>query len=375
MLKILVAVDFYLPDYRAGGPVKSVSEFCNSLQEYFEITVLTRNHGFGLHEPYQNIEFDKKIILDNHSVIYMSKIDLLRMLECINMVRPDIIYLNSFFSKFAQLILVLSKVGAISSRIVLAPRGELSSGALSIKANKKKIFIKAMKSLGLYKNVSFHVTDALERVDVLQIFDNELFQIPNLTSNIRGVVMQNEKKVNILKIVFLSRISLKKNLLYALQTLKGLNIGEVIFDIYGTTEDLNYWGQCKKIIGDIKNANVSFKGEIIPADVSDTLSQYHLFFLPTLSENFGHAIVEAMQAGVPVLISDQTPWNDVQKYDAGWALKLDNNYGFLDVIHTMLKLDNRAFQIKSKNVKKYISSKLNNEIAIELYKSKFTEVL
>jgi hypothetical protein len=46
---------------------------------------------------------------------------------------------------------------------------------------------------------------------------------------------------------------------------------------------------------------------------------------------------------VPVLISDQTPWNDVQKHDAGWALSLGDNKSFLDVIHTMLILDNKAF--------------------------------
>jgi glycosyltransferase involved in cell wall biosynthesis len=375
MLRILITSDFYLPDYKSGGPVKSVSGLCNSLQYFFEITVMTRNHGFGLNEPYQNIVADKKIMLDNYNVIYLSRIDVFRVLNCINMVKPDIIYLNSFFSKFSQLILLLSRLGLISSKIVLAPRGELSCGALSIKLNKKKFFIQAMKSFGLHRNITFHTTDASESADVSKIFDNNLFQIPNLTTGNNQVKAQNKKNLNTLKIVFLSRISLKKNLVFALQTLKSLDVGEVIFDIYGTKEDLTYWKQCELVIGDIKTVKVNFKGAIIPTDVTGILSQYHLFFLPTLSENFGHAIVEAMQAGVPVLISDQTPWNDVQKYDAGWALNLADKNSFLDVTHTMLKLDNKAFQEKSKNVKKYISSKLNNETNIEMYKNKFTEVV
>ena len=39
-------------------------------------------------------------------------------------------------------------------------------------------------------------------------------------------------------------------------------------------------------------------------DLADVLSRYHCLFLPTLSESFGHVIVECMLAGI-VVISDQ----------------------------------------------------------------------
>ena len=44
------------------------------------------------------------------------------------------------------------------------------------------------------------------------------------------------------------------------------------------------------------------------------LSRHDLLFLPTAGENFGHVILEAMQAGVPVLISDKTLWKNLSKH-------------------------------------------------------------
>ena len=47
------------------------------------------------------------------------------------------------------------------------------------------------------------------------------------------------------------------------------------------------------------------------------------FFFPTLGENYGHVIYEALDSGCPVLISDQTPWRGLSEVGAGWDLPLD----------------------------------------------------
>ena len=167
--------------------------------------------------------------------------------------------------------------------------------------------------------------------------------------------------------MFLSRISAKKNLLYALVILKEIEIKNIIFDIYGTTEDMQYWEKCKVVMNDIKNVNVKYKGAINPTDIPKMLSQYHLFFLPTKNENFGHAIVEAMQSGVIPLISDQTPWSDLENFEAGFSLNLNNKDAFIQVIKEVYNYDDKQFKIKSNNVKEYIDIKLDNKKLVDRY--------
>jgi len=375
MKKILIATNHYLPGYKAGGPIKSVSSICTNLQNDFDITVLTSNHDFGESEPYQDVLFDELINLDKYKAIYLSKIDFKNIKRSIDLVQPDIIYLNSFFSKMTQIVLLLKKLGIVKSKIILAPRGELSKGALSIKSKKKKLFLNISKVISLYPtDLIFHVTDEIEKQDIQSLFKKGVVLIPNLI-NLSLYTKNIEKKKGELKIIFLSRISSKKNLLFALKVLHEIDEENILFDIYGTQEDIEYWYKCEILIKNFKNVKVNYKGSLNPSEIPKVLSQYHLFFLPTLNENFGHAIVEAIQAGLIPLISDQTPWNDLEKYNAGRALKLSDKESFISAIKDTISMDNDSFKEISNNVIKYIEIKLDNNKSIEMYKKMFEDVV
>ena len=68
----------------------------------------------------------------------------------------------------------------------------------------------------------------------------------------------------------------------------------------------------KLIAGLPSNVRVAYGGVVAPDEVTAVLRRHHLFFLPTHSENFGHVIVEALAAGRPALVSDRTPWTDLE---------------------------------------------------------------
>ncbi len=46
-----------------------------------------------------------------------------------------------------------------------------------------------------------------------------------------------------------------------------------------------------------------------------------IFLLPSHSENFGLVIAEALAAAVPVLVTDTTPWRNLEKEQAGWCVR------------------------------------------------------
>ena len=96
-----------------------------------------------------------------------------------------------------------------------------------------------------------------------------------------------------------------KNLDFAIAVLAAIN-GGVNFNVFGPIEDRLYWADCQRLAERLPgNVRLRYRGLVKPDEVAQVLERHHLFFLPTRGESFGHAIVESLMAGCPVLISDQ----------------------------------------------------------------------
>jgi glycosyltransferase involved in cell wall biosynthesis len=62
----------------------------------------------------------------------------------------------------------------------------------------------------------------------------------------------------------------------------------------------------------------TFTGMLLGAEKLAVLRDAGMFVLPSYSENFGLAVIEAMAAGLPVIISDQVNiWREIQTGGAG----------------------------------------------------------
>ncbi len=287
----------------------------------------------------------------------------------------DYVYLNSFFSKrFTIYPLWLKKINVIKKPVILAPRGMLGSGALSLKSKKKNIFIGLAKAVGLYKNITWHATSLQEENEIKNIFGNNvpIKTISNLILFPLKSRTDYSKEVNQLKICFVSRIAEKKNLLFALQVLQTIKTGNILFDIYGPPENENYFNACKSLATQLpNNITVTFKGDLQGFEVEQTLKNYHLFFLPTLNENFGHAIVEAMLNGCLPLLSDATPWRNLQAQHIGWDISLNEKEKFIAAINEVLQMNEIMFEQKSKAVQQYAITHCIAISATEAYKHLF----
>src|SRR5208282_1341205 len=87
-------------------------------------------------------------------VFYASEISLWSLRRRVREVNPDVIYLNSFFSRLTIGTLLLRKVGLLPfAAVVLAPRGEFSPGALELKRPRKLLYRAVARAIGLCRGV------------------------------------------------------------------------------------------------------------------------------------------------------------------------------------------------------------------------------
>ena len=91
------------------------------------------------------------------------------------------------------------------------------------------------------------------------------------------------------------------------------------------------------------NVHVEHKGVVDSEQVGAQMSRYHLMYLPSQGENFGHVILESLMAGRPVLISDQTPWRGLADKHAGWDLPLDDITQFAKQIDLVAAMDQQQY--------------------------------
>jgi len=57
--------------------------------------------------------------------------------------------------------------------------------------------------------------------------------------------------------------------------------------------------------------------------------------MPSLTENFSYTVLESLQAGIPVLISDQTPWRDLEAQGIGWDFSLSDSGRWLQALEQL----------------------------------------
>lgn len=380
MRKVLIFSDYFFPGFRAGGPIQSVKNLCDNLQKNLDITVFTRPYDLNdSKNEYKDIQIDQNNLVKNFNVYYSSLVSFKSLFDVIKREKPQVLYLNSFFSTLSIKVLIIRNIFFRDKKIILAPRGEFSPGALLIKRAKKSLYLKVFNLSRAYKNILFHSTDESEDLYIKDIFHKaNSYQIANLSKIYKKKYVLPNKEINKLKLVFISRISPKKNLEFAIECLNNFASQskanyKVKFDIFGTSEDLAYLNKCKSLVKNFSNMDINFYNEIYPDDIPETLSQYHVFFLPTKGENFGHAIVESMQVGLLPLISNNTPWIHLEDMNCGWSIHLDYKEIFISTIDRLVLMDNTEFMEYSNNVRKYIGHKINNERSIMKYLDLFTK--
>lgn len=367
--RLLIMASLFYPQKNGGGPPVSIKNLVDSIYNEFDIYVISKNHEINEKRPLPNIN-------DGWNDFYFGKVfyfgygtrTFSKLIKLIEEIKPDVIYQNSFFSHDDVFpVLKYAKIHGI--KVIIAPRGEFYPKRLAVGRNKKKLYTLLLRFLGLLKNVYFQGTGKEESQYIenfIKIKQDRIYDINNLSivSYDNTLITKNSGD---LKLIYIARIHPTKNLLGAIKYLENVG-GYVQYDIYGSIEDNEYWKQCQIEIGKLpSNIQVSYKGSIEHDKVAQTISRYHAFYMPTTGENYGHSIVETLLIGRPVIISDMTPWNDINENKCGYVVEFGNENEFQNAIDQLIEMSDDLYQIYCKNAKKYINNKLKTDNIIKAY--------
>ncbi|MEA3573932.1 glycosyltransferase family 4 protein [Peribacillus frigoritolerans] len=370
---ILIIMGRYLPGYKDGGPVRSIKNLVDFLGEEYNFMILTCDRDHGDSVPYPNIKINDWNQVGNARVYYVPPkgftFKIIKMLAK----QADLVYICGCFSDYAINTLLLKKVGLIDRPVVVASMGLFSPMEFKLKYKKKKLFTTIFNITGLFRNIYWSATSEMEIQEISQqVKTNDNFFIAeDLPRKVEDIPIVKNKEEEQLKVVWISRIAPKKNLKGAIQILQRVK-SEIKFTIYGPVHVKEYWAECQDELNKLpSNITWDYAGNVESEKVVETLKQHHVFLFPTLGENYGHVIQEAVSAGCPCILSDQTPWQDLENYGVGNIFAVDDMNGFVDKIEDYAQLSDSDFARKSNDVLRYAIKTSNFKVKSTGYRQIF----
>lgn len=386
MAHVLVLIDHYLPGSKYGGTLRTVSNLIEALGDEHEFFVLTQDRDLDEPACYPNVTTGQWSPVGKARVYYaspdqLSGLNLSKLIREVSAeVSPDVILLNGLFSKLTMRSLALRRLGLFQKKpILISPRGQLSPGSLQLKSKKKKAYLWLTSMLGLYNGLNWlgaspdemtNIRDAVAANASVYFSPNIPIAIP---SSKNGAA--RKKVAGEVRLVSLSRISPVKNLLHTIQMLESVS-GSVQLDIYGHVDEEGYWQACQFLASRLpETVQVNYMGPVEIDATSEVFKPYHFFISSTLGESFGHAIFEALLHGCPVIISDTTPWRDLEITKAGFALSLQNAVSWQEVLQTCIDMDQEKYDVWSQGARRFAEQWLTDSKVQEQASSVFSDVL
>lgn len=322
---IAVVADHYLPGWRAGGPIRSLSNMVEALGTEYDFRMITSDRDHLSDESYPDIDTGRWSRVGKAKVFYGASRDLtfLRLSGVLRSSAPRLVFANSLFSPLTLRLLMARRLGRVRHPILIAPRGELSIGALSLKSRRKTMYLMIARLTGLFRDVTFQASSSSEAVDI----DRRLGRDALIAADIPAPPAPEPapslaKEPGSVRLVFTARVSPMKNLAFLIDALSQVR-GDVRLDVYGPAETAEMELVGRSIQSLPSRVSVVFHGAAHPDEIAAAIERSHFSVLPSRGENFGHSIFEALRIGRPVVISDRTPWQGLETAGAGWVLPLE----------------------------------------------------
>jgi len=388
-MKILCVTPTYWPAYEFGGPIQSLHLLNKGLKiNGVDLTVYTTNKGQS-----SDIIVNQLVNVDDINTTYYSYYKCLDILGTTgwHFSLPMTYELRKNIKKF-NLVYILS-VWNFTSAItayychkcnipyIISPRGQLYKNVTNVKSWKKTPYFKFIVSNILKNAFAIHYTSEDEYLDVherlklknkyiikpngIQLSDFK--ELPKIGEFIKKYPHLEDKDI----LLFLGRLSWKKGIDLVIKALPKIikNNKNIHFVIAGNDED-NYKNELLKLIkklklnycdlsnsflenNNINKAIITFTGYLDDLNKKKAFVDSKVFILTSHSENFGMSVVEAMECGLPVIVSKNVGIsNEIIKNKAGIVV----NNTFDDITESINKLigDNELRKEVKQNSKLFV---------------------
>jgi len=323
--RVLATCGVFEPGYRGGGPVRSLAHILDTAPPTVEVSLLTSDRDVGEPLPYPGLS-GRWVGRGRARVFYLATGHVgqwLRLLRELRSTRFDLLYVNSLWSpRFTIAPVLAARLGLLRiGRVLVAPRGELSPGALTLKRFKKRLFLRLWSPVLRGMGTVWHASADREAAEIRASCPWARVEINGDQVDLPLEPIPGDgPHGGPARLVFLGRITPKKNLLAILSALLSVT-APVTLDIFGPVEDEPYWEFCQVLLAKLPHhIRVAYRGPVLPSAVCDTFARYDAFVFPTLGENFGHVIAESLSASCPVVCTDSTPWTPVLEQGGGTVL-------------------------------------------------------
>ncbi|MEI7502652.1 MAG: glycosyltransferase [Paludibacter sp.] len=277
----------------------------------------------------------------------------------------DIVHQHGLWTGSSSATRIFSKYN--KAKTIIAPHGTLSEWSLNVSTWKKKIALKAFELENLKLASCLHATSENE------ISDFRNFGLTNPIAYIENGI--NEDKLKILGnanrfrenfqidankriLLYMSRITPKKGLLMLVEAIKTI---EFDFDnwqlVIVGNDEFNHKVEVENLIKELKLENsVRFIHPLYGADKEDIFAATELFILPTYSEGFPMVVLDSLAAGIPVITTFASSWNDLILYNCGWWTDI-NTQAISAALRESVNMSSSDLKRMGGNGKKLISNK------------------
>jgi glycosyltransferase involved in cell wall biosynthesis len=323
-LRILQVVPHFSPEVRTGGVVPFVERLSKELRELgHDVLVITTRPGRSLDRLWGaptstpgEVRAFPRLIEAGHGVSVSLAREVRRLVA-----GRDVLHLHGIFSVATTM---FARAASQLGRPYLAsPHGACMPIAMRHHGVRKRLYWSLLERQNLDRAASIHVASAEEGAAVRALVAGaRIVQVP---PGIDAPPPSSAFARAPGRVLYLGRLHPIKglDLLLRAMGLAARTMPEVELVVAGLAPDHVRTRLERSARVDCPSVKITFAGFVDGPEKARLLAEASVFALTSHSESFGHAVLEALAHGTPVVVTERAPWRRVEDAGAGRVVKHD----------------------------------------------------